>query len=332
MSPAPSLCALANAVLDLEYQSSGNILERAGLKLADTVLADVEQQSRRRRLFEDELGGAEQHSGGSVANSLTVAALAGVDCTLMSALGADAEGARYRRDMGDAGVRLLAESKSGEQTANCLALITAGGERTLSTHLGCCADMPDILDRDTVAASDWLLLEGYCLASPVTRQTLAQAQEFALKHGTRVALTLSSALLMEGLRPVVREFVERGLELIVGNEAEAQAVSDCAQTRDALAFLSERVPVVAITCASQGALIAADGESWQQMAEAVLVKNGLGAGDAFAGGLIAALAMGRAVRQAAVWGCVAGALQVQNSGPRLNEEGRSRLRQYWAKN
>ena len=243
MSDKASIVALGNAVLDLEFRGGASLLHKTRLRLNDTVLASHQEQTQRRYVLETALGQPTPMSGGSAANSLTLAAAMGVDCALMSRLGDDPEAEHYRQDLQQAGVQLLAPEKGSGRTANCLAVITPDGERTMSTELGCCAELDSkALHPKVIADSDWLLLEGYCLSSEAGRKTVFEAQQIALEAGTKIALTLSSALLAKSQRDTISQLADAGLNLIIGNQSEAQAVTHSRDARKSLETLGPTGP------------------------------------------------------------------------------------------
>ena len=331
MSDKASIVALGNAVLDLEFRGGASLLHKTRLRLNDTVLASHQEQTQRRYVLETALGQPTPMSGGSAANSLTLAAAMGVDCALMSRLGDDPEAEHYRQDLQQAGVQLLAPEKGSGRTANCLAVITPDGERTMSTELGCCAELDSkALHPKVIADSDWLLLEGYCLSSEAGRKTVFEAQQIALEAGTKIALTLSSALLAKSQRDTISQLADAGLNLIIGNQSEAQAVTHSRDARKSLETLARQAPMVAITLSGEGALCNFNGEIWVAPTAVVQVEDSLGAGDAFAGALLGGLALGRDAHTAVHWGCLAGTAQVQCRGPRLHPGLRGKLLQVFA--
>ncbi|MGI9345722.1 MAG: adenosine kinase [Gammaproteobacteria bacterium] len=330
----PHITGLGNALCDLEFKGSKIILKELNLEPGDTLLASQNEQQNRRKTLEEAFGTPHLCSGGSVANSLVVAACAPVDCTLVSMVGADSEGSNYRNDLGQAGVELVTSTEAVAQTGNCLAVITGDGQRTMSTYLGCNEEISPQLTqtpdaRSTIANSDWLILEGYLLANKDSMSAMEDAQKWALQHQTKIALTLSSALIAKNEYKSLERLLENGVDLVIGNESEACAACDCEDPQTALALLTKFSPQVAITLSERGALLATSNKVWHYQTEPVVAIDSLGAGDAFAGGLLTALALGHSLEEAAKWGCAAGATCVQNWGARLSEGEKSKLLTQW---
>ena len=330
MSRTPTITGLGSALLDIEYSGTAEMLAEMGLSPADTVFVDAAEQRRLKEFFAQRCRSPHVSGGGSSANSLTVAALAGVRAYMLSMVGDDHEGRQYREDLLKADVRLVSPAEVEGETGSCLVVIDETGERTMSSYLGCCLNMSDaIVDEDIVGDSDWLLLEGYCLAGEGGTEALFKAQRLARENGVRIALSLSSAILAQEHRATIERLLEIGLDLVLGNEAEALAATGTENVEAAVDQLASLAPMAVATLSERGALLATGGESWHERIEVVQAIDALGAGDAFAGALLATLALGYPLREAGHLGCLAGRIQVQTAGPRLGSEGRGEISRHF---
>ncbi|MGK7872205.1 MAG: ribokinase [Xenococcaceae cyanobacterium] len=110
------------------------------------------------------------------------------------------------------------------------------------------------------------------------------------------------------------------IDILTPNEVEASqlvgfTVDEPATAEKAALVLRQRgVTNVIITLGSQGALCCTPEETFLVPPIPVQVVDTVAAGDAFNGGLAAALVTGKSVRQAVQWGTVAGGLAVTKSG------------------
>jgi len=110
------------------------------------------------------------------------------------------------------------------------------------------------------------------------------------------------------------------VDLLLPNEVEAGqlvgfAVHDRATAAKAAAVLQQQgASTVIVKLGAQGALCATPEEQFFVPAFAVEAIDTVAAGDAFAGGLVAALVEGRSLREAVVWGAAAGALATTKLG------------------
>ena len=110
------------------------------------------------------------------------------------------------------------------------------------------------------------------------------------------------------------------VDIITPNEIEASqlvgfTVDGITTARQAASFLHQMgAKKVIITLGSQGAFCSTEEEDFWLKPIPVNVVDTVAAGDAFNGGLSAALASGKSFKEAAIWGNVAGALAVTKQG------------------
>ena len=110
------------------------------------------------------------------------------------------------------------------------------------------------------------------------------------------------------------------VDIITPNEIEASqlvgfTVDGITTARQAASFLHQMgVKIVIITLGSKGAFYSSEGESFWAKPIDVKVLDTVAAGDAFNGALAVALAEGKSLKEAMMWGNVAGALTVTKQG------------------
>lgn len=110
------------------------------------------------------------------------------------------------------------------------------------------------------------------------------------------------------------------VDIMTPNEVEASqlvgfAVEDATTAEKAAIILRQRgVKTAIVTLGSLGCLCCTDEETFVVPAIPVTVVDTVAAGDAFNGGLAAALASGKSLPEAIRWGTVAGALSVTKQG------------------
>lgn len=103
------------------------------------------------------------------------------------------------------------------------------------------------------------------------------------------------------------------LQAILGSYGQLDGVESAVLAAEALA--ATVASSVIITLGSDGAVVAADGESWHQPSPTPeRVVDTTGAGDAFVGSVVAVLARGESLREAVRWGVAAGSSAVERRG------------------
>ncbi|MEU3446757.1 PfkB family carbohydrate kinase [Streptomyces thermolilacinus] len=258
--------------------------------------------------------------GGAAANAACWAARSGcADVRLLGRVGAG-EAAWHEAALRRAGVRPLLVRDPDVPTGTVVALVDgrSGGERTFLTDSGAVLRL---------APADWsarfldgvgrLHLSGYLFFAATSRDTAALAMADARERGVPVSVDPAST-------GFVAEWgVDRFLDAVAGadvlfpNADEAALLTGLSAPEAAAVALSRRHRLVAVTLGASGALVAQAGEVVARVpARRVRPLDTTGAGDAFAGGFLAARLAGATVAEAAEAGCHAGAEAVTVAGGR----------------
>ena len=150
-----------------------------------------------------------------------------------------------------------------------------------------------------------VLVSGYLLMHEDTHDTAVAALERAV--APFVAVEAASWPVVEGFG-VDRFFASTArASVILANEREARSLTGVAGP-DAARALGERYPVACVKLGAEGAVLVVDGELHRATSEAIEEADPTGAGDAFDGVLLGALARGAPVDDALARACRAGAL------------------------
>lgn len=250
-------------------------------------------------------------SGGKGGNQAHAAArVLGGDRTLfVGCVGADAEGERLADDLAAAGVDTSALARVDAPSGTAIIAVDAGGENTIAVLPGANRAWPaDAVERAPIAPGDLVVAQ---LEVPL------EVVDAALTRARAVGAT--TVLNAAPLDPAAVSLLDR-VDVLVVNEGEAAELfgfaseideAEIARTREV--FAGDLV----VTLGADGAIVAArDGSISHVPAFTVAAVDSVGAGDAFVGGLAAALADGAAVRAAAVVGSAAGALTATVVGAR----------------
>ncbi|GAA1509179.1 PfkB family carbohydrate kinase [Streptomyces albidochromogenes] len=256
--------------------------------------------------------------GGAGANAACWAAYTGLaDVRLLARVGVDA-GAWHERYLRRAGVRPQIVLDGEAATATVISLVDAAAERTFLTDSGAALRLsPGDWSSALLDGVGHLHLSGYLFFADASRETAGLAARAARERGVTVSVDPASAGFIDGLG--VDRFLAAvaGADVLLPNEDEARLLTGLPDAGDAAAKLSRQFPLVAVTLGSGGALLAADGEVRHRVpavpAEAV---DTTGAGDAFAGGFLAARLGGADEARALAAGCAAGARAVALVGGR----------------
>jgi sugar/nucleoside kinase (ribokinase family) len=220
--------------------------------------------------------------GGSAVNAAIWAAFAGADATAVGRVGDDLGGHALRTALQERGVR--SDFSVDLETATGTFLVVEGeirADRGANARFS-----PDDLLGPLEA--DVVLVSGYLPGPTVAR---------ALERAEATWLALAPALL-DPLPP--------GANAILVDDVEARRITGSAPA-EAARMLGQSFRLACVTCGAAGAVGVLDGHFETSRPAPVDNATQVGAGDAFAAGLLVALARGAGLRDALEAGCGLGA-------------------------
>jgi len=285
-----TVLGFGSAIVDTSTSVSDAQLRQLGLTKGSMRLATRQEQER---IIAAIPGEWQRQGGGSIANSLAGLALLGIDSALYTAVGQDADGALFAKDLADVGVEVvLSDHEYQEGTGRCIVLVTDDGQRTMLTYLGASQELDvDLFPFKLTTGTPFLLIEGYLLDVPGLGERLFSIARTVRRYGTKVVFSLSDAGLVERHLPALRRALPSSIDYLLANGEEASAFtqrSDLEQIVDALVAMRFGG---AITLGSRGALYFGEGVYEYREAPAYAQPiDTTGAGDLFAAGFIAGLA------------------------------------------
>jgi sugar/nucleoside kinase (ribokinase family) len=276
------------------------------------VLVDAGQLAR----GGDVHGRVRIQAGGTSANAAVWAAWDGAAARVHGAVGADVAGRLLAEALGDRGVKMHLTPYRDASTGAML-VMGEPGERTMVADRGANARLrPDDLPGKLIAGA--VLVSGYLLLHESTHDTAAAALDRAVTP--LIAVEAASWPLVEAFG-VERYFASTGRATVVlANDREADVLTGRTGAHAARA-LGERFPLACVKHGPAGATLVADGTVHRSRSEAVEERDPTGAGDAFDGVLLAALARGADVDDALARACHAGALAAGTDGSWPEEAG-----------
>lgn len=306
--------AIGNPLLDISSECTPDVLEKYSLIKGQACLAEEKHKA----LF-DELWHKENVScipGGAAMNVLRCAnfMLEGKhpnSCTYFGAIADDERGEVLRRVLDTEKINHNFYHAENEYTGACAVVVTEK-ERALCADLGACLKYStEHIDEhiDSLAAYKIIYTTGFFISSNV--EALKKIAKYATEHNKIFAFNLSAVFLIDAFKDDYKEILEHA-DIVFGNEDECDAFGkahevgstdrkDIAQYIAKLPKKTDKPRTVIMHQGPQPAIVSIHDPAKNETntnnfefdvlpSEKVIDTNS--AGDAFAGGYLAALSKG----------------------------------------
>ena len=316
MTDQVQLLGVSNAIVDVLAHVDYEFLDKIDAVPGSMTLIDKE----RAKDIYNMMGPATEMSGGSVANTVAGFANLGGSAAYIGKVRNDQLGRIFNHDMRSLGVDIrLPRAEDGAPTARSHILITADGQRTMQTYLGACLELGlrDI-DEKTIGTPKAMLLEGYVWDIAEGPALARKAVDIARANGTAVALSLSDSFCVERHRDSFESFIRDGVDIVVADEDEVNALFGTAKFEDTLAALQGFDNLFAMTRSEKGSVIVHGDTTIEQAATKVdNVVDTTGAGDAYCAGFLFGWANDRSLEDCAGFGTECATRVIQQVGARI---------------
>ena len=317
MRPDRDVLGIGMAVVDSFVRADDAFLERVGMARGGTTFLD-------RPAFialmaqAQELGLLAHCPGDNARNMCTAATALGARATFLGATGNDQLGGLFEGELRAAGVEARLERLEGP-SGSILAVITPDGERSFALHMGV-ADRLQALPEPWPVGFRYLYATSTTLLEPSdTRSVVLEAIERAAELPTGVAISLENAPFLAAHRSELEALLAGEFALIMGNEEEMEVAFGSGPFMINRALQVARVAI--LKRGGQGSTVATRaGDRWDVPACPARLVDTTGAGDFFAGAVLARLCQGADPASAALAGSWVAARVVERIGARLPDD------------
>jgi sugar/nucleoside kinase (ribokinase family) len=141
--------------------------------------------------------------------------------------------------------------------------------------------------------------------------------QVAKQAGVRVSLSLSDPFCVHRHKGELMDLVGRHVDVIMGNRAEAEALTDTHSAEEAVRALAEQADIAVVTMDSAGSLICSKGVVTQIPIFPANLVDTTGAGDMFAAGFLYGLTQGFDLARSGRIASFVASKIVSQFGPRL---------------
>ncbi|KAL4402136.1 adenosine kinase [Malassezia pachydermatis] len=318
----------------MQIRDGEEVLKKYNLKANDAVLASPEQLGIYQHLVENYqvtyvAGGAAQNTARAVQYVLPPGSTAYLGCVGNDDLAQQLRSANDRE-----GLQSVYQVVNDTPTGSCAVVIT-GHDRSLCTNLGAAEKFsPSHLEsadaKACIEAAKFFYIGGFFLTHGV--ESALTVAKYAKETGKPFAFNLSAPFIPEFFKAQVDQVMPYA-ELVIGNETEATAWAKASglDTTD-LQMIAQKIAdspselskprTVLITHGAESTIRAVQGQSEVKThptpkVDAANIVDTNGAGDAFAGGVIAGLILGKSIEEAVDVGHRLGGMCIGQVGPVL---------------
>jgi sugar/nucleoside kinase (ribokinase family) len=269
------------------------------------VMVDVHVQAPALKHGGDVHGRVRLQPAGTSANACVWAASDGANVRVLGRVGGDLAGCLLIDALEEHGVE-AALTIDGSAPSGTMLVVVEAGDRSMVADRGANArltpdDLPATLDAGAVLVSGYLLLQ-----EPTTSAGFVAIERAT---ATFVAVEAASWPLVEafGAARFLADTTAAGANVVFANEQEADVLVGLSGAAAAHA-LGERYRIACVKLGERGAAMSFDGTVVEMAAEPIVEVDATGAGDAFDGVLLGALARSEHPEEALRRACHAGAL------------------------
>jgi len=317
MAESNDIFGIGNALVDILAMVDDDFLSQHDLAKGSMTLVDANRQNA----MLDHLKGADLklRSGGSAANTMIAIAQSGGTCFYAGKVAGDAQGQFYRQDLIKAGVQFdVNPLADGGPTGTCLVLTTPDAERTMCTNLGVSSGLNKVdIELDRLTNSRFVYVEGYLWDGEQPRAASTLAMEHAVSKGVKVAFTFSDMFLVDRFGVDFRRITKEYCDVVFCNADEVRHFCSGKPLVDCATELGKLVETAFVTDGPNGCHVVHRGEIRHVRGFDAKAVDTVGAGDAFAGGVLYGLTNGLDYADAARWGNYVASCLVQVIGARL---------------
>ncbi|XP_045537212.1 adenosine kinase 1 isoform X1 [Papilio machaon] len=325
------LVGIGNPLLDISAIVDEDLLKKYDLHPDDAIMAEEKHMPLYKELMEKY--NAEFIAGGSVQNSLRVAQwiLGTPDvCTYLGCVGDD-NYAKILKERAEAdGVRVLYQVCGETATGTCGVLVT-GTHRSLCANLAAAQRFtPAHLDTDAckaaIQSAKFIYASGFFVA--VSPESIMRLAEHSHRNGLTFIMNLSAPFVSQFYKEPLEKMIPY-VDILFGNETEAEAFAKAfnipgdnseqiAKNIATLPKLNSTKPRVVVITQGSDPVILVEGNKVTLIPVRKLDKEQIvdtnGAGDAFTGGFLSQLVLGKPYETCVKCGIYSATHIIQHSG------------------
>ncbi|MBQ4299763.1 MAG: adenosine kinase, partial [Bacteroidales bacterium] len=253
--------------------------------------------------------------GGSGANTITCAAIFGMEAGFLGKIGNDDLGNLFKSTMEQYGVKthMLYSSKP---SGRCMVFITgANAERTFAGYMGATLELgPDDLSLEQFEGYDYFHIEGYLVQN---QELISKAARLAKAAGCIISIDMASYNVVESNDAFFHNLVENYVDIVFANESEAKAFTKM-EPREAVDELARHCKIAVVKVGKEGSMVRSGDEYHFIEPWPAKPIDATGAGDTYAAGFLYAHSLGMPLKVCGEVGSIIAAKVVEVIGTKID--------------
>ncbi len=309
-----SILGIGNALTDvLAVLPDDSLLKKYHLPLGSMQHVDMETGDRIWEALKEY--GVKYVPGGSAANTITCAAIFGMESSFLGKIGNDDLGNLFKSTMEQFGVRaqmLYGTKPSGR----CMVFITgANAERTFAGYMGATLELgPEDLDPAMFQGYDYFHIEGYLVQN---QELISRAVHLAKEAGCIISIDMASYNVVESNDAFFHYLIENYIDIVFANESEAKAFTKM-EPRQAIDELARHCKIAVVKVGKDGSMVKAGDEYYFIEPWPATPIDATGAGDTYAAGFLYAHSLGMPLKVCGEVGSIIAAKVVEVVGTKID--------------
>lgn len=323
-----SILGIGNALTDiLAILPDTSFLEKYKLPIGSMQHVDADTGNK----IWDELRqiGIKYVAGGSAANTISAAAILGMEAGFIGKVGKDDIGSLYKSDQRQEGIKSMVQRGKAPSGRAMVFITGENAERTFATYLGAALELePEDLTPEMFKGYDIVHIEGYLVQN---QRLLRKAVEMAHQNGAIISLDLASYNVVESNLAFLFDIVDNYIDIVFANEKEAEAFTGKSDPREALDSIAKHCSIAVVKIGKEGSLIKSGDEVYRIAPRPAKAIDATGAGDVYAAGFLYAYSLGQTLDICGEVGSIISSKVVEVIGAKIDiprwKEAKTEIRQ-----
>lgn len=260
--------------------------------------------------------GVKYVAGGSAANTITCAAIFGMQASFIGKIGDDELGLLFKSDQEQYGVKTML-LKGSHSSGRSMVFVSGGNaERTFAVYLGAALDLvPEDLKPEYFVGYDYFHIEGYLVQN---QALIRRAVELAKAAGCIISLDMASYNVVESNNAFLHDIVDNYVDIVFANETEAHAFTKLDDPEESLNDISGRCRIAVVKVGKDGSWVKSGDEKYYIPAWPAATIDATGAGDTYAAGFLYAHSEGMPLKVCGEIGSIIAAKVVEVIGTKID--------------